>query len=211
MPVCKNLLKRQRHIDKINYCRVSMANHVSCACCYKKGLGCKLEKRSCRCKECYCSNVPCKINPSSLDQQDKIKVAKERLKVETAKVTQAILENTSCLLRLQRQENILKERVSEMLYCDVDSLEELEEIKRLEAKAAEKAKNSLPAPDPYGFLADVDFPFDPQTLAYLEVPPASQGSGSRTLPVPSGSYQLGSSQVLKYSLNVGNLPILLST
>ena len=60
-----------------------------------------------------------------------------------------------------------------MLWRDADSLEELEEIKRLEAEAAEKAKSSLPAPDPYDFLANMDFPFDLQTLAYLEVPQAS--------------------------------------
>ena len=60
-----------------------------------------------------------------------------------------------------------------MLQRDVDSLEELEKLKRLKAEAAEKAKSSLPAPDPYSFLLDVDFPFDLQTLAYLEVPQAS--------------------------------------
>ena len=76
-----------------------------------------------------------------------------------------------------------------MLRRDVDSLKELKEIERLEAEATEKAKSSLPAPapDPYGFLADVDFPFDPQTLAYLGAPMASQGSDSGTSPVPSGS------------------------
>ena len=60
-----------------------------------------------------------------------------------------------------------------MLRHDVNSVEELEEIERLEAEAAKKAKSSLPASDPYSFLIDVDFPFDLQTLAYLEVPQAS--------------------------------------
>ena len=55
-----------------------------------------------------------------------------------------------------------------MLCCDVESLEELEDIKRLKAEAAKKAKSSLPAPNPYSFLTDVDFPFDLQTLAFLE-------------------------------------------
>ena len=59
-----------------------------------------------------------------------------------------------------------------MLRHDVDSLEELEEIERLKAEAAKKAKSSLLAPDPYGFLADVDFSFDLQTLAYLRDPQA---------------------------------------
>ena len=98
-----------------------------------------------------------------------------------------------------------------MLQHDVDSLEELEEIERLEAEAAKKAKSSLPAPNPYSFLTDVDFPFDLQTLAFLEASQASQGSGSRTSPVPSGSYQPGSSQVPRCSLNVGNPPILPNT
>src|SRR6202021_2490440 len=106
---------------------------------------------------------------------------------------QAMLETSACLVRLQKEDSVLRDHVAEMLCRDVKSLEELEEIKRLEAEATEKAKNSLLAPDPYGFLSDVDFPFDLQTLAYLEAPQASQGSGSRTLPVPSSSYQPGSS------------------
>ena len=48
-----------------------------------------------------------------------------------------------------------------MLQQDVDSLEELEEIKRFEAIAlADQAKNNLPAYAPYDFLADMDSLFD---------------------------------------------------
>ena len=110
-----------------------------------------------------------------------------RLKSEQAKALKALSEISIRIVRLAREDSQLKDRVAEMLRHNVDSLEELEEIKRLEAETAKKTRSSLSAPDPYGFLADVDFPFDPQTLAYLEVPPASQGSGSRTLPVPSSS------------------------
>ena len=60
-----------------------------------------------------------------------------------------------------------------MLCRDVDSLEELEEIKRLEAEAAEQAKNNLPDHALYDFLADVDSLFYQQTLAYLEDPQVS--------------------------------------
>ena len=74
-----------------------------------------------------------------------------------------------------------------MLYRNVDSLEELEEIERLEAEAAEQAKNNLSGYVPYDFLADVDSLFDQQTLAYLEDPQVSQGSGSRILLAPSSS------------------------
>ena len=56
-----------------------------------------------------------------------------------------------------------------MLCYDVNSLEELEEIKRLEAEAAaDKAKNSPLDYTSYDFLADIDSLFDLQTLAYLE-------------------------------------------
>ena len=60
-----------------------------------------------------------------------------------------------------------------MLRCNVDSLEELEEIERLKAEAAEQAKNNLPDHAPYDFLADMDFLFDQQTLAYLGDPQVS--------------------------------------
>ena len=93
-----------------------------------------------------------------------------RLKNKQAKALEALSEISARIVRLAREDSQLKDRVIEMLRCDVDSLEELEEIERLEAEAAERAKNSLPAPDPYGFLLDVDFPFDPQTLASLEAP-----------------------------------------
>ena len=96
-----------------------------------------------------------------------------RLKREIDKAMQVMLETSACLVRLQKEDSVLRDHVGKMLCRDVDSLEELEEIKRLKAEAAEKAKSSLPAPDLYGFLSDVDFPFDLQTLAYLEVPQAS--------------------------------------
>ena len=48
-----------------------------------------------------------------------------------------------------------------MLRCDVNSLEELEEIERLEAEAAiDKANNNPPNHVPYDFLADIDSLFD---------------------------------------------------
>ena len=48
-----------------------------------------------------------------------------------------------------------------MLQQDVNSLEELEEIKRLKAEAAaEKARNNPLDCVSYNFLADIDFLFD---------------------------------------------------
>ena len=65
---------------------------------------------------------------------------------------------------------MLKDHVAEMLRHNVNSLKELEEIKRLEARAIEQAKNNLPDCVPYDFLADIDSLFDQQTLAYLGDP-----------------------------------------
>ena len=90
-----------------------------------------------------------------------------------AKAIEALSEISACIMRLAKEDSVLKDHVAEMLRYDVDSLEELEEIERLKAEAAKRAKNSLPAPDPYGFLLDIDFPFDLQTLASLEAPQAS--------------------------------------
>ena len=95
------------------------------------------------------------------------------MKKDIDKAVQTVLEASACLVRLRKEDSLLKDHVAEMLRYDVESLEELEEIERLEAEAAERAKNSLLAPDPYGFLLDVDFPSDLQTLAPLGAPQAS--------------------------------------
>ena len=79
-------------------------------------------------------------------------------------------EVSACIARLEKEDLLLKDHVAEMLRLDVKSLEESEEIERLKAEATKKAKSSLLAFDPYSFLADVDFPFDLQTLAYLGDP-----------------------------------------
>ena len=66
-----------------------------------------------------------------------------------------------------------------MLCYDVNSLEELEEIKRLEARAAaehleakvaiEQANNNLPDHIPYDSPRNMNFLFDLQMSAYLGV------------------------------------------
>ena len=76
-------------------------------------------------------------------------------------------------MRLAKEDSLLKDHVAEMLCCNVDSLEELEEIKRLKAEAAKQAKNNLPDPASYDFLADIDSLFDQQILAYLGDPQVS--------------------------------------
>ena len=86
---------------------------------------------------------------------------------------QALSEISICIMRLEKEDSLLKDHVTEMLYHDVDSLEELEEIKRLEAEAAEQAINNPSGCVPYDFLADVDSLFDQQTLAYLGDPQVS--------------------------------------
>ena len=94
-----------------------------------------------------------------------------------------------------------------MLQCDVNSLEELEEIEYLEAETvADQSNNNPPSYISCDFLVDMNFLFDLQMSAYLRALLASQGSDNRTLLVSSSS-QLGSSQVSMYSLNIGILPI----
>ena len=190
---------------------------VPCKRCYSKQLKCKLMFGSCCYRECNRSNVSCAIYPLSENEQNRLKKAKDKLKDDICMTCQAkeealqlLLTLVACKRHLERHQETLNDRATKMLQCDVDSLEELEELERLEAEAAEKAKSSLSAFDPYSFLLDVDFPFDLQTLASLEAPQASQGSGSRTLPVPS-SFQPGSSQVPRCFLNIGTLPILPGT
>ena len=100
---------------------------------------------------------------------------------------QAMLKTSTCLVRLQKEDSVLRDCVAKMPCHDVNSLEELEEIKRLEAEAAEQAKNIPPGHVPYDVLADVDSLFDQQTLAYLGDPQVFQGSGSGISPAPSGS------------------------
>ena len=80
-----------------------------------------------------------------------------------------------------------------MLQCDIDSLKELKEIKRLEAAAWEEATwnaHVAPVPDPFDFLANEDY-LDPGRLASLAafaVGPADLGSGGETLQVLQNSW-----------------------
>ena len=83
-----------------------------------------------------------------------------RLKKEIDEAVQVVLEASACLVYLRKENSVLRDCVGEMLCCNVDSLEELKEIKRLEAKAAEQAKNNPSGYVPYNFLADVDSLFD---------------------------------------------------
>jgi len=191
MPSKRHTSQRNARADIINARGINMSS-IPCARCHKKGLACLILKGACRCGECHRSNVVCEIDLPSPVQWDHIKEKEYRLNAKAAKATQEIQEPASRLLRVQREQAVLNDRVAEMLRRDADSLEELEEIERLEAEAAKKAKNSLPDPDPFGFLGDVGFPFDPETLAYLGVPQASQGSDNGILPASSGS-QPGSS------------------
>jgi len=140
---------------------------LPCARCFRKNLECLILKGARRCGECHRSNVACEIAPPSEQQWDRIKERENRLKADTAAATQAILdsmaqqrENCAKLLRLQREQSVLNDRVAEMLRRDVDSLEELEEIERLEAAAREEAIWNAPAapvPDPFDFLANDDY------------------------------------------------------
>ena len=75
-----------------------------------------------------------------------------------------------------------------MLYRNVNSLKELEEIKHLEAEAAiNRASNNPPDYVSCNFLADINSLFNLQTLAYLGALLAFQGSDNRTLLVSPSS------------------------
>jgi len=182
-----------------------------CARCFRKNLNCLILKGARRCGECHRSNVACEIDPPSEQQWDRIKERENRLKTETAEATQAVLdhiahnkelesqhyarikennarliENSARLLRLQKEQSLLNDRVAEMLRRDVDSLEELEEIERLEAAAREEATRNAhvaPVPDPFDFLANEDY-LDLGRLASLAAfvaGSADLGSRGRTL------------------------------
>ena len=79
---------------------------------------------------------------------------------EKARALEALSEISIRIVRLEKEDSLLKDYVAEMLRCNVDSLEELKEIKRLEAEATKQAKNNLPDHASYDFLADVDSLFD---------------------------------------------------
>jgi hypothetical protein len=128
-----------------------------------------------------------------------LKKAEDKLKsdlVETSLAQQATLQTlnelTARQLRLQRQQETLKDRASEMLRRDVDSLDELDEIERLEAAARDEATqnaHAAPVPDPYGFLANEDY-LDPERLASLAAfvaGSADPGSGGETPQVSQNS------------------------
>jgi len=170
-----------------------------CARCFKKNLECLILKGARRCGECHRSNVACEIDPPTEQQWDRIKERENRLKTETAEATQAIIDSIAqqrayCakLLRLQKEQSVFNDRVAEMLRRDVDSLEELDEIERLEAAAREEASrnaHAAPVPDPFDFLANDDY-LDPGRLASLAafaVGPADPGSGGETPQVSQNS------------------------
>jgi len=165
---------------------------LPCARCFKKHLECLILKGARRCGECHRSNVACEIAPPSEQQWDRIKERENRLKTETAAATQAALDSMAKLLRLQKEQSVFNDRVAEMLRRDVDSLEELEEIERLEAAAREEATRNAhvaPVPDPFDFLANEDY-LDPGRLASLAafaVGPADPGSGGETPQVSQNS------------------------
>jgi len=165
---------------------------LPCARCFRKNLECLILKGACRCGECHHSHVACEIDPPTKQQWDHVKERENRLKAETAEAMQAILENSARLLRLQKEQSVLNDRVAEMLRRDVDSLKELKEIERLEAAAREEAIWNAPAapvPDPFDFLANEDY-LDPGRLASLAafaVGPADLGSGGKTPQVSQNS------------------------
>ena len=80
-----------------------------------------------------------------------------------------------------------------MLWCDIDSLKELKEIKRLEAAAWDKAIQNAhvaPVPDPFDFLANEDYldPWRLASLAAFAVGPADLGSRGETPQVLQNSW-----------------------
>jgi len=195
---CDYKNERNKRADSINSRGITMSL-APCTCCYHKTLPCKLLNGSKKCGECRRANVTCDIDPPTDAQWDRMKTAENAIKEELQKAREdqreAFARQREALARqtrLERQQEVLKDRIAEMWRRDLNSLEELEEIERFEAAVRERVNtnaHAAPVPDPFDFPANEDY-LDPGKLASLAafaVGPADPGSGGETPQVSQNS------------------------
>jgi hypothetical protein len=176
MPPQRTIKLRER-MNLVNLIELKGLVMPSCSYCLRNHRKCIVaEESSSRCSECVRRGCSCDVEgPSAGDLESLLR--------EQQRISQERKETLAKLLRLDRQEDYLRTKGSEMLRRGLKTLDELDEIEnkekeeskrkeREEADAATATANDLES-DPFAFLQNVpwaDLDFGDGTL------PTSQGS-----------------------------------
>jgi hypothetical protein len=164
----------------------------SCSYCEKHSLECRVVDKSSRCNECARRGQSCDVHGPTVAMWKSLTDEGLRLQREKKETSRILQEAASKLLRLERLEEVFREKSTRMIRRGLGSLEELEAVEREERETKERLENEgeqqheLLATDPsfpadHGLL-DLDPAFDPgpEFWATLDAgggtPQPSQGS-----------------------------------
>lgn len=151
MPPNDNHKKTKQRLALAERIQQEGSEMLPCSRCDKRGLQCLVSPASRTCGECKRSNVKCDSSGHSVGEWEKLRREEERIARETRTAREAVIEIQSRLLRLEKQQSLLKKRGGEMLRRGLATLDELEAVEEQEKREAEEAsvreQNAQPPDD----------------------------------------------------------------
>jgi hypothetical protein len=132
--VCKKRKERELLSNRIKQFGYVMPSDSSCSACSKHGRACVvLPRDSGRCAECVWRGFSCDAVARGVTESDWSALEKEEQRIRSEKK-----ETLAKLLRLERQEEFLRERGMKMLRRGLKTLDELDEAEAREKVETER-------------------------------------------------------------------------
>ena len=132
--------RRHRAADRIRQRGLVMSS--ICSACQARGLGCFVDPESGICSECYDHKRKCSLVVTDKDWKE-LDAKREQLERELEQTEEAISIYSAKRLRLRKQLGLLSSREKEMLHHELESIDELEELKHKEAENVSEPSRQL--------------------------------------------------------------------
>ena len=96
------------------------------------------KENSSRCSKCVLCKDRCNVKGIPIGEQRSLEQEETCLKLKKERALQLIVENTACVLCLEKQQKFLKSKGKDMVRCGLKTLNKLEKVKEKERQIETK-------------------------------------------------------------------------